>query len=69
MDKPSIKAAVDTIELQLDLLRAAAGLTSDDEDEGEADESDNKTKPARDLPRRRGRAKLGMPRYKDAEAD
>jgi hypothetical protein len=62
MDNTAIKAAIETIELQLDALRAAAGLASD-EDEGEADESDNKVKVERTLPRRRGRAKL-MPRYK-----
>ena len=70
MNKEAIKAAIETIELQLDALRAAAGLASDDDNDAEeADESDNKTKPERTLPRRRGRAKLGMPRYKaDDEA-
>lgn len=65
MEPKAIKAAITSIENQLEILKASCGLSPDvgeeepdaGDDEGEADASENKTQPVAERARRRGRHK------------
>lgn len=63
MEPKAIKAAITSIENQLEILKASCGLSPDvgeeapdaSDDDSEADASENKTQPVAERPRRRGR--------------